>query len=217
MLSDNFKFPGSFMADWTDKPGSYPTRFIPKTYASAAVDAPICPSPITAKVFPLISRPPNMALSFSTRSLCNPCFPSSFMWLIPSTILLLPNSSPQSTISLTALALAPGVLKTGIPSSVMRATGMLLVPAPHRAIALTDGMTSSSFNLCDRNISACAGRPAALSFGMTSYKSFVNTDSPISEILLNVCVQYLFVSLYSSTLSVSHPETKWSTWSEDPE
>ncbi len=42
---------------------------------------------------------------------------------------------PAITISLTALALAPGVLKTTIPSSEARSIGMLFTPAPARAIA----------------------------------------------------------------------------------
>eukprot|EP00955_Chlamydomonas_euryale_P063332 358636-Chlamydomonas_euryale.AAC.4 len=61
------------------------------------------------------------------------------------------SSSEHSTSSLTALALAPGVLNTGMPSSVMRATGMLLVPAPQRTMHLTDGATSDSCSLCERS------------------------------------------------------------------
>ena len=87
----------------------------------------------------------------------------------------------------------------------------------HLAIARTDGKTSSSFNLCDRNIRAWAGRPSASAFGSTSYRSLVKTESPTSEILLKVCVQYFSASLNLSTSSVSQPETKWSTWDRDPE
>ena len=46
-------------------------------------------------------------------------------------------SMPASTSSFTALALAPGALKTGTPRALMALTGMLLVPAPARAIAFT--------------------------------------------------------------------------------
>jgi hypothetical protein len=43
---------------------------------------------------------------------------------------------------LTALAFAPGALKTGTPRTLMAFTGILLVPAPARPIALTlDGMS----------------------------------------------------------------------------
>ena len=48
-------------------------------------------------------------------------------------------NSPASTSSLTALALAPGALKTGMPRWLSFATGMLLVPAPARATASTLG------------------------------------------------------------------------------
>ena len=44
---------------------------------------------------------------------------------------------PASTSSFTALALAPGALKTGMPRWLSFATGMLLVPAPARATAST--------------------------------------------------------------------------------
>ena len=46
-------------------------------------------------------------------------------------------SSAASTSSLTALALAPGALNTGTPRFDISPTGMLLVPAPARPIALT--------------------------------------------------------------------------------
>jgi len=42
---------------------------MPRRAASRAVEAPMCRSPIIPRVFPVISRSPNMALSFSTRSL----------------------------------------------------------------------------------------------------------------------------------------------------
>ena len=43
----------------------------------------------------------------------------------------------SSTSSFTALALAPGALNTGTPRCDISATGMLLVPAPARPMALT--------------------------------------------------------------------------------
>ena len=48
------------------------------------------------------------------------------------------------TSSFTALAFEPGVLNTGMPSSVSSSTGMLLVPAPHRAMARVEGGTSET-------------------------------------------------------------------------
>ena len=47
------------------------------------------------------------------------------------------SSSAATTSSLTALALAPGALNTGVPRFDISATGMLLVPAPARLIART--------------------------------------------------------------------------------
>ena len=46
------------------------------------------------------------------------------------------------TSSLTALALAPGVLKTTTPSLAHSSRGMLLTPAPARAMATSSGFLS---------------------------------------------------------------------------
>src|SRR6185369_1989495 len=46
-------------------------------------------------------------------------------------------SMPASTSSFTALAFAPGALNTGTPRAFIALIGMLLVPAPARAIAFT--------------------------------------------------------------------------------
>ena len=43
-----------------------------------------------------------------------------------------------ATNSFTALAFAPGVLKTGMPRSLQAESGMLLTPAPARAMAVTE-------------------------------------------------------------------------------
>ncbi len=61
---------------------------------------------------------------------------------------------PAITSSLTALAFAPGALKTTMPFSDMASTGMLLTPAPARPIALTESATGSSCILKDRSIMA---------------------------------------------------------------
>ena len=55
------------------------------------------------------------------------------------------------TSSLTAFAFAPGALKTGMPRLESRATGMLLVPAPARATALTLAGTSISCMSAERS------------------------------------------------------------------
>ena len=54
---------------------------------------------------------------------------------IPSNRLREEAINAVNTSSFTAFALAPGVLKTTIPCSVHLSTGILLTPAPARAIA----------------------------------------------------------------------------------
>ena len=76
---------------------------------------------------------------------------SSWTWRTPSAMPRDASKRPQITSSFTAFALAPGVLKTGIPISVILSTGMLLVPAPQRAMARTLDSTSSSCSLCERS------------------------------------------------------------------
>ena len=70
-----------------------------------------------------------------------PTFSLSFSWSLPSstppTISRAARSIPAITSSLTPFALAPGVLNTTIPCSAQSCNGMLLTPAPARAIALT--------------------------------------------------------------------------------
>ena len=56
---------------------------------------------------------------------------------ILSTILRLDKNKAHKTSSFTALAFAPGVLKTTIPFSEHFSTGILLTPAPALAIAFT--------------------------------------------------------------------------------
>ena len=50
----------------------------------------------------------------------------------------LDNIKPARTNSFTAFALAPGVLKTTIPLSVHKSTGILFTPAPALEIALRE-------------------------------------------------------------------------------
>ena len=56
---------------------------------------------------------------------------------MPPTTSLDASKRPAITSSLTPLALAPGVLNTTIPLSAHLSSGILLTPAPARAIALT--------------------------------------------------------------------------------
>ena len=64
-------------------------------------------------------------------------------------------NSPASTSSLTALALAPGALNTGTPRLLSAATGMLLMPAPARATASTEGGMFMPCMSAERSSTAC--------------------------------------------------------------
>ena len=68
---------------------------------------------------------------------------------------LVDSNSPAITSSFTALALAPGALKTGIPRRDSSATGMLLVPAPALATASTVGGISIECMSAERSRMAC--------------------------------------------------------------
>ena len=67
--------------------------------------------------------------------------------LAPAYIPLDDISRPARTISLTAFAFAPGVLKTTIPFSEHSLTGTLLNPAPALATALRELFNSSTGSL----------------------------------------------------------------------
>ena len=88
------------------------------------------------RVFPVSSFPANVffcaSIALERASASWP--PRFFAKSIPSIIPLEERSIPQITSSFTALAFAPGVLKTTIPFFVASSIGMLFVPAPARAI-----------------------------------------------------------------------------------
>src|SRR3569623_264712 len=112
---------------------------------------PTAPRPITPSVRPGSSMPANCYLPASV-ALCIsssvPDRPSTNF--SAGTRLRAPSSMPAITSSFTALALAPGALNTGTPRSDSFFTGMLLVPAPARAIARTDTGMSISCRLAER-------------------------------------------------------------------
>ena len=69
---------------------------------------------------------------------------------MPSATFRLPSSSPAMVSSLTALALAPGVLKTIIPLSAQASTGMLFTPTPALAMAFTEAGSAISCMAAER-------------------------------------------------------------------
>ena len=111
---------------------------MPKWRARLATIAPIAPSPITPRVFPISSGPTNWLLPFSARAGISSPFPAKpFAHLLASITGRLESKSARRTSSFTAFALAPGVLNTTTPFSVSSGIGILLVPAPARATAFT--------------------------------------------------------------------------------
>lgn len=84
----------------------------------------------------------------------------------------------------------PGVLKTGTPNSVMRSTGMLLTPAPARAMARHVLGTSVSCILCERNKTACAYGASSPS-RRTSYLASSKRANPLALILLKHLIWYM--------------------------
>ena len=129
---------GRRQAASTESAGSKPLTFMPKPIAISATSEPMAPRPITPRVLPAISLP---AKRFFSCSISLESSAWSLKWAcdsakaIPRMMPREASNKPQSTSSFTALALAPGVLKTTTPRSVQSVTGTLLVPAPARAIA----------------------------------------------------------------------------------
>ena len=147
------------------------------------------PRPITPRVLPLSSCPLNWLLPFST------CFAMSSSSEVAqfeaATIFLLARSMPAITSSFTALALAPGVLKTTMPFSAHASTGILFTPTPARAIA-----SSSSENSIDFMSWLRTTIPHASSIFSTSSYLSVSFPRPTGEILFKVAILYiLFISV----------------------
>ena len=89
---------------------------------------------------------------------------------------------PAITSSFTALAFAPGVLKTGMPSFVMASTGMLFTPAPARPTALSVPGIGMSCILKERSRIASG----SVMVSDTRKVSRGNRFNPRGEILLSV-------------------------------
>ena len=108
---------------------------MPSAMAQLATREPMAPRPTTPSVLPLISLPTNCFLPFSTLLAMAASPASPWVHWAASATLRLPAISIPMTSSATALALAPGVLNTTMPCSLQRSSGMLLTPAPARAMA----------------------------------------------------------------------------------
>ena len=111
---------------------------MPSRIAASATRQPMRPSPITPSVCPASSKPAKAFLPLSTVcSMSGAAGSSALTKRSAAGRLRAAISMPAITSSFTALALAPGALKTGTPRALIAATGMLLVPAPARPIACT--------------------------------------------------------------------------------
>ena len=131
---------------------------MPRATAALATNTPIAPRPITPSFLPCISVPAKAFLAFSIVLLIFSSALLSATHCIPPRISLAASNIPATTISLTPLALAPGVLKTTIPLSAHLSSGMLLTPAPALATAkrLSDKSNSCIDALLTRTASASA-------------------------------------------------------------
>ena len=108
-----------------------------------------------AMVFPLSSVPAKPPLPFSTASPI-PAGSRVFAHSTPATMFLASANMPAKTSSFTALALAPGVLKTTIPCWLHFSIGILLTPAPALAIASSCSGSSMSCIAAERTRTASA-------------------------------------------------------------
>ena len=160
---------------------------------------PIAPRPITPRVLPLISGPAKALLPFSTSfGTVSPLPLSVLAHSIAGITFLDERKRPVSTSSLTALALAPGVLKTTIPASLHLSIGILLTPAPARAIVSV--FASNSISCIDAERTRIA---SGFAISVAQVYWLLNRQRPVSEILLSVRILYIFSSPYEFAFSNS--------------
>ncbi len=155
----------------------------------------MAPRPKTPSVLPCSSDPANCFFLASINGPMSSALivgASSLMKRIPPTISLEANNIPAATSSLTALALAPGVLKTTTPRSVQASMGILLTPAPARAMAVTEGPMSDVESLKLLNKMA-SGVLISL---LTSKQSRLSRSRPLAEIALYVRTLYMSLPFY---------------------
>ena len=157
---------------------------------------PMAPSPTIPRVFPAISCPANCDLPFSTAPLTSSVRP--FAQSRAAGTFLAARKRPQSTSSLTALALAPGVLKTTIPFSAQRSRGMLFTPAP--ALAMARRLSENSISCISWLLTSI---PSASSILSVSMYSSLKRERPAGDILFNVDILYIFFPPISNEHNVS--------------
>ena len=100
-------------------------------------------------------------MPFSTAFAASVSPASVFAHSTPAVMRREARNSAHSVSSLTPLAFAPGVLKTTMPSSEQRSTGMLLTPAPQRAMASRLSSNVMSCMAAERTMTA-SGDPTSV-------------------------------------------------------
>ena len=162
---------------------------MPSARAAFATRTPMAPSPTTPSVRPISSEPTKRFFSFSISS-SPPSLGSEAENASASAMLRADRSMPASTSSFTALAFAPGALNTGTPRFDIAAIGMLLVPAPARAIASTESGMSMACMSAERTSTASAPSSAST----IRYRSPGNRFRPFCEMLFRVLILYMALS-----------------------
>ena len=163
---------------------------MPSAFAALATMPPMAPSPMTPSVLPASSQPANAPLPASTSFAISARFSTALAQLIPSTMPRDASSSAQTASSLTALALAPGVLNTTTPASAHFSTGILLTPAPARAMASSSGLRGISCSLAERTIMASGAATSSPTVYLPS-----KTAVPTLAILF---ISLIFIRKFSS-------------------
>ena len=104
-------------------------------------------------------------------------------------------SRPAMTSSLTALALAPGVLNTTTPVSLHLSTGMLLTPAPARAMASRLSGSSISCMAADRTITPVAVDRSSVTVYLAASKRAVPQAAILFSVQIFILAPYPFLAL----------------------
>ena len=153
--------------------------------AILATLTPIAPRPTTPSVLPASSGPANWLLPFSTSlPTASPSALRLSAHAAPSVTRRPARTRPASTSSFTALEFAPGVLNTTTPASLHLSSGMLLTPAPARAIARRLSGSSVSCRLALRTRMPSGAAQSS----DTAYASAGRRSSPNGEILFMVLI-----------------------------
>src|SRR3954447_2044963 len=162
---------------------------MPRRIAASATRLPIFPKPITPSVCPGSSMPANCffpsSIFFSKSEEEESCLRTKSK---AGARLRAAISIPASTSSFTALAFAPGALKTGMPRLESAATGILLTPAPARPTARSEGPNSCLCRSAERTRIA----QGSLDSLTTAYRSAGRRFNPTWAMLFSTSTSHFF-------------------------